>query len=55
MSFDEIVQRIISSRQDLTRDRILEMIDDKKKTVEGYFTDEVAARLVALELGVEIP
>lgn len=55
MSFDEIIQRIISSRQDLTRDKILEMIDDKKKTAEGYFTNEVAARLVALELGVEVP
>lgn len=55
MSFEEIVQRIISSRQDLTRDKILEMIDDKKKTAEGYFTDEVAARLVALELGVGVP
>lgn len=55
MSFEEIVQRIISSRQDLTRDKILEMIEDKKKTAEGYFTDEVAARLVALELGVEVP
>ncbi len=55
MSFEEIIQRIISSRKDLTHDKILEMIDDKKKTAEGYFTDEVAARLVALELGVEIP
>ena len=55
MSFEEIIQRIISSRQDLTRDKILEMIEDKKKTAEGYFTDEVAARLVALELGVEVP
>lgn len=55
MSFEEIVQRIISSRQDLTRGKILEMIEDKKKTAEGYFTNEVAARLVALELGVEVP
>jgi len=55
MSFEETVQRIISSRQDLTRDKILEMIENKKKTAEGYFTDAVAARLVALELGVEVP
>jgi len=55
MNFEEIIQRIISSRQDLTCDRILELIDDKKKTAEGYFTDEVAARLVALDLGVEVP
>lgn len=31
------------------------MIEEKKKTAEGYFTDEVAARIVALELRVEVP
>jgi len=31
------------------------MIEEKKDTAEGYFTDEVAARIVALELGVEVP
>jgi len=31
------------------------MIEEKKGTAEGYFTDEVAARIVALELGVEVP
>ncbi len=55
MSLEEIVERILSSRGSLTRDKVLEMIEDKKKTAEGYFTNEVAARLVALELGVEIP
>lgn len=31
------------------------MIEEKKETAEGYFTDEVAARIIALELGVEVP
>ncbi len=30
------------------------MIYEKKRTAEGYFTDETAARVVASELGVEI-
>jgi len=55
MGFEEIVERILSSRRDLTRDKVLGMIEEKKGTAEGYFTDEVAARIVALELGVEVP
>ncbi|NIQ06236.1 MAG: replication factor A, partial [Candidatus Korarchaeota archaeon] len=31
------------------------MIEEKKETADGYFTDEAAARIVALELGVEVP
>ena len=31
------------------------MIEEKKETAEGYFTDEVVARIVASELGVEVP
>ena len=55
MSLEEIIERILSSRRDLTRDKIFEMIEEKKGTAEGYFTDEVAARIVASELGVEVP
>ena len=55
MSFEETIERILSSRADLTRDKVLEMIEEKKETAEGYFTDEVAARIVASELGVEVP
>jgi len=55
MGFEEIVERILSSRKELTRDKLLEMIEEKKESAEGYFTDEVAARIVALDLGVEVP
>jgi len=55
MGFEDIVDRILSSRRELTRDQLLSMIEEKKGTAEGYFTDEVAARIIALELGVEVP
>lgn len=54
MSGEKIVQRILSSRPDLTHEEILERIKEKKKRAGGYFTDETAARIVASELGVEI-
>ena len=54
MSFEEVIERILSSRQDLTREELLKMIKKKKKGAQEFFTDEAAARIVALELGVEI-
>jgi len=54
MEPDEIIKRIMLTRQDLTRDEVLVMVEEKKKEAEGYFTTEGAARIVASELGVEI-
>ena len=54
MTLDEIIERILSARRNLTREEVLKRIEDKKKEAEGYFTDEGAARMVASELGVEI-
>jgi len=42
-------------RHDLSREDVLKKIYEKKHSAEDYFLDEVAARLVASELGVEIP
>ena len=54
MELTEIIERILQTRQDLTQEMILRMVDEKKIEAEGYFTDEGAARVVASELGVEI-
>ncbi len=54
MGLEEIVQRILSFRGDLTREEVLRMIEEKKRTAEGFFTDEAAARIVAAELGLEV-
>ncbi len=54
MTLDEIIERILSARGNLTREEVLKRIEEKKKEAEGYFTDEGAARMVASELGVEV-
>lgn len=54
MDIKEIVQQILSFRGDLTREEVLRMVEEKKRTAKGFFTDEAAARIVASELGVEI-
>ena len=54
MDLENIVQQILLNRHDLTREEVLKKIYEKKRSSEDYFLDEVAARIVALELGVEI-
>jgi replication factor A1 len=41
-------------RHDLTREEVLKKIYEKKRSAEDYFLDEVAALIVAVELGVEV-
>lgn len=54
MSFNEVIEQILSSRPVLTREEVLKMIEKKKREAMGFFTNEVAARLVASQLGLEI-
>ena len=54
MPVEEIIDRILSSRKELTRSRVLQMIDEKIKEAKGFLTLESAARAVAAELGLEI-
>jgi len=55
MSLEDVVKRILLFRPNLSRKEVLKRIKEKKKGVEGYLTDETAARIVATELGVEVP
>lgn len=55
MDLEQVVQRILLVRRDVTREEVLRKIYEKKRSAEGYFLDEAAARIVAFELGVEIP
>ncbi len=54
MDLESIVQQILVARRDLSREELLKRIYEKKRSAENYFLDEVAARIVAAELGVEI-
>jgi replication factor A1 len=53
-SLEEIVNLILSSRSDINREEILEMIEQKKRGAGDFLTDETAARIAASELGVKI-
>jgi len=55
MRLEDVVERILSSRRDLTRDEVLKRIEEKKASAKGFFTDEAAARMVASDLAIEIP
>ena len=54
MDLEQIVQQILVTRRDLSREDVLKKIYEKKRSAEDYFLDEVAARIVAVELGVEV-
>ena len=53
--FDELVGELLANRPELSREQILEKIEEKKRTVgAGYLTDQGALFLVAGELGVSL-
>ena len=54
MGLEEIINQILSSRSDLKREKILEMIENKKRGAGDFLTNETAARISASELGVKI-
>jgi replication factor A1 len=54
MPVEEIVNRILSRRKDLTRSTVLQMIQDRIEKTRGFLTPESAARAVAAELGLEV-
>lgn len=52
MTFEAIIEKILSSRKDLKREDVLKMIEGKERSAKGYLTSESAARVVASELGI---
>jgi replication factor A1 len=55
VDLEQIVQQILLARRDLSREEVLRKIIEKKRTADDYFLDDVAARMVASELGIDIP
>ena len=53
--FDELIGELLASRPELSREEVLERIEEKKRTVgAGYLTDQGALFLVAGDLGVSL-
>ena len=53
MGLEETVKQILTSRSDIKREEIIEMIEKKKSGACNFLTDETAARIVASELGIK--
>lgn len=49
-----MINLILTTRKDLTRDDVLKMIEEKKKEFLGFLSDEGAALILAQELGVAL-
>jgi replication factor A1 len=50
----DLIQKILSSRSDITREELQRMIEAKVEQAKGFLTHESATRAVAMELGVEL-
>jgi ssDNA-binding replication factor A large subunit len=54
MNIDSIIEAILAVKRNLTRNDILNMIEEKKKEFLGFLSDEGAALILAQELGVAL-
>lgn len=53
--YEALVSEVLQSRPEITRESLLAMVQEKKKTVgSGYLTDQGALFLIAGELGVKL-
>jgi len=53
--FDALVTEVLRSRPDISRDSLMGLVQEKKRTVgSGYLTDQGALFLIAGELGVRL-
>jgi replication factor A1 len=55
VDLEQVVERILVTRRDLSREEVLKRIYEKKRSAEDYLLDDVAARMIAAELGVDMP
>jgi ssDNA-binding replication factor A large subunit len=54
MTAEEIIQQILSKRPEVSRDRILEMLNAEKSKTGGLIAEDTLLRLIAARYGVEI-
>jgi len=54
MKFKEIMDKILSKREDLSEDKILALIEEIKKDFQGLLSNDGAALLVAQDLDVDL-
>lgn len=52
-AIEDLIARILAQRKDLTREKILELIEEKRREAHDLLSEEGAGRLVAEELLIE--
>jgi len=52
---EKIIEQILSGHPEIKREEILEKLEKGKRKTGGLITDEILLRMIAAELGVEIP
>lgn len=55
MTKEKVIERILSSHPEISREEILERLEREKKKTGGLIADEILLRMIAAELGVETP
>ncbi len=55
MATEEIVQKILSKRPEVSREQIFEILSAERSRTGGLIVDETLLRLIAARYGVEIP
>ena len=53
MEIEEIIRKLRKARPEISREEFLKMVEERKKSLGNYFTEETIAKLVASEFGVK--
>ncbi|MGB9676623.1 MAG: OB-fold nucleic acid binding domain-containing protein [Candidatus Bathyarchaeales archaeon] len=54
MTFEEIIQQILVKNPEISREKILERLEDERRKTGGLISDESLLRMIAAEFGVKI-
>lgn len=54
MTKEKVIEQILSSHPEISREEILERLERKKKKTDGLIADETLLRMIAAELGIEM-
>ena len=52
---EKVIEQILSSHPEISREEILERLERKKRKTDGLIADETLLRMIAAELGMEMP
>lgn len=54
MTKEKVIEQILSSHPEISREEILERLERKKRKTDGLIADETLLRMIAAELGIEM-